>query len=250
MIVTITMPKGGVAKSTSAAALGDGLARRGYKVLLIDLDKQCDLTKIIGGPRDHSQNSYVMVRRELQPEPVELKENLFLIPSIPELVGAEVELINQTAREHILRECLEPFVETFDIVLIDTPPNLGMLTANAMTAADYLLIPVKSEYLAVDATNDLFKTIATIKKYTNPKLEIAGAFMTIVEPNRNIDNAMSELASDIFGDKTFASRIRKAAAAVEAGACNVPLSDYNPRCTAHVDYENLTDEIVERLLKK
>ena len=177
-IITISNHKGGVGKTTSVINIGAGLNKLGKKVLLIDLDPQANLSESLN-LEDQQYTIYGNIRGEYKIQPIEITKGLHIVPSSIDLSGAEVELSSEIGREYILKELLEPLRASYDFILIDSPPSLGLLTVNAFVSSDMVLIPLQAQYLALKGLTKLIDVIDRIKQRLNKELTIGGVFITL-----------------------------------------------------------------------
>jgi chromosome partitioning protein len=244
-IIAIANHKGGVGKTVSTANIGAGLRLLGKQCLLIDLDPQASLTKSLGieGP---AKTIYGVLRGSYKPEPVQIRPGLELIPSDLDLSGAEVELINETGREYVLREILEPLKGGYDFILIDTPPSLGILTVNALTAAQEVLIPLQAQFLALHGLSKLLEVIGKIQKRLNPGLQVGGVFLTQFNARKVLNRNVLEAVQARFKDGLFSTHIRDNVALSEAPYAGVDIFTYSPKCYGAEDYLSLCKEILRR----
>jgi chromosome partitioning protein len=233
IVISLLNHKGGVGKTTSAINIGAGLVELGKRVLLIDLDPQANLTISLGIPRQKS-TIYEALRGEGELTPYTHKPNMDVITSSLDLSGAEMELINEAGREYILRELLTQVTEDYDFVLIDCPPSLGLLTLNALTSSKMVLIPLQTEFLAVQGLAKIKQVIDKVKFRLNKQLDIGGVIATIHK---------------YFGEKVFKTYIRENVALAEAPAQRKDIFDYAPRSSGSTDYLELSKEILERVEK-
>jgi chromosome partitioning protein len=262
MIIAITNQKGGVAKTTTAQALGAGLNLKGYKVLLIDLDPQANLTHaVVVHPPDIESVASASVLDVLTgkislPEgiicqPYNGDDNEDILPATTELAAVE-KILKDTGREFKLREALEKAFEkvrdAYDYIIIDTPPSLGILTVNALTAADKVIIPAQADDFSLQGISELYNTICSIRRYTNPRLRIDGILLTRYNPrsviSRDMAEAMRDAAERIEG-KLYKTHIRECTALKEAQAMHRDIFSYAPRSNAAVDYMAFIDEVLE-----
>lgn len=252
-IIAVTNQKGGVAKTTSVANLGAALAHRGKKVLLIDLDPQAHLTDGLGVKWDSLAKTVyqvldgtatiqeTMIRRALKNSTQEFS----LLPSSLVLSGAEIKLSMIFGREQLLRNALNT-LKDFDVVLIDCPPSLGLLTVNALVASTHILIPVEAEYYAKKGIVQTLEAFKEIKKL-NPDLKLAGAFITKFDKRRNIHRESEQEIRDFFGEYVLQNMIRVDTVLSEAPQQGLTALEYAPSSRGVTDYELLIDEILGRL---
>ncbi|MBL7816655.1 MAG: ParA family protein [Saprospiraceae bacterium] len=248
MVISLLNHKGGVGKTTSAINIGAGLVELGKKVLLVDLDPQANLTLSLGIPRQRV-TIYECLRGESEPEPFTVKENMDVITSSLDLSGAEMELINEAGREYILRELFEPLTEIYDFIIIDCPPSLGLLTLNALTSSRYVIIPLQTEFLALQGLAKIKQVIDKVKFRLNKNLEIGGVVATMYDSRRILNRDVVETIHKYFGDKVFKTYIRDNVALAEAPAQRKDIFAYQPKSVGAKDYANLCDEILERVDK-
>lgn len=245
MIVSICNHKGGVGKTCSTVNIGAAIARHGKKVCLVDLDPQSNLTTAVG-ISEPDQTIYGALKGG-RIQPTKITENLFVIPSDIDLSAAEMELSAEPGREYLVKEILNQFSADFSLVLIDCPPSLGLLTINALTAADFILIPLQAEFLALKGLTKLSEVIDKIQRRLNPKLEIAGVFLTQYDSRKTLNRRVLETAEAKFTGKVFKTPIRTNIAIAEAPAAGKDIFSYLPKSNGAEDYELLTKEIMEYL---
>lgn len=245
IVISLLNHKGGVGKTTSAINIGAGLVEMGKRVLLIDLDPQANLTISLGIPRQ-KMTIYESLRGEGELTPYTHKPNMDIITSSLDLSGAEMELINEAGREYILRELLGQVSDDYDFVLIDCPPSLGLLTLNALTSSRYVLIPLQTEFLAVQGLAKIKQVIDKVKFRLNKQLEMGGVIATMYDSRRVLNRDVVETIHKHFGDKVFKTYIRENVALAEAPAQRKDIFDYQPKSTGATDYMELCKEILER----
>ena len=249
-VISIAQHKGGVGKTTSAANIGAGLARKGIKTLLIDLDPQADLTTITGAPIEDPNNMYKVLIGKAQIEPILIEENLYIVPSDLDLSGAEVELAGVFSRETILKKKLKAVRKEFDVILIDCPPSLGLLTINAFTASDDILIPLQSQFLAMHGIGKLISVVNLVKdNELNPDLNIAGVFITMFDGRRTLDKDVASVIQEKFKSVVLDTKIRPGIALSEAGYARKNIYDYDGASNGAQDYQNLTNEIIKKVIE-
>lgn len=260
--IAIANQKGGVGKSTTAANLGIGLADMGKKVLLIDFDAQGSLTESLGYEPDNIEITIstmlekTMNERSISPTEGILHhdEGVDLMPANIELSGMEVTLVNTMSRELILKDYLQNVRKNYDYILIDCTPSLGMLTVNALTAADSVLIPVQAQYLPIKGLEQLIKTIGRVRKHLNPNLEIEGILLTMTDNRTNLSKETSKLLRENYGRqiKIFQSEIPHSVRASETSIVGQSIYTYDKNGKAALAYRKLTEEVLEneKSLKK
>lgn len=242
-IIAIANHKGGVGKTTSVANIGAALARKGRKTLLIDLDAQQNLTFFF--LRDEAEVSVYDALKGEEPLPVlRIKDNLFLTPSSIDLARAELDLSGRIAREWILKGLLSDVAKDFDYILLDCPPSLGVLTYNALVAANELFITLTAEALPYKGLTMLEDVVREIKAF-NRELSISGVFITRYN-NRNLNNMVVEQIRERYGSSVFDTMIRENIALAEAPLEGKDIFEYAPESNGAKDYESLTNEIIRR----
>jgi len=249
-IMTIANQKGGVAKTTTAVNLGASLAVLGKKVLLVDMDPQGNATSGVGINKAKivrciydSLINEMPINGIIQPTDI---PNLFAVPSTIQLAGAEVELVSVLSREMKLKKTLLPIRNAYDYIIIDCPPSLGLLTLNAMTAADSLLIPIQCEYYALEGLSQLMNTVSLVRKHLNPALDIVGVVLTMYDARTNLSTQVVEEVREYFKDKVFNSIIQRNVRLSEAPSHGQPIVLYDPKSKGAENYNELAKEVVER----
>jgi chromosome partitioning protein len=244
-VISLLNHKGGVGKTTSTINIGAGLVEMGKKVLLIDLDPQANLTLSLGISRQKI-TIYESLRGEGDLEPYTVKPGLDVITSSLDLSGAEMELINEAGREYILRELLNPLSDVYDYILIDCPPSLGLLTLNALTSSRYVIIPLQTEFLALQGLAKIKQVIDKVKFRLNKKLDIIGVMATMYDNRRVLNRDVVETIHKFFGEKVFKTYIRDNVALAEAPAQRKDIFGYSPKSSGADDYLNICKELIER----
>jgi len=247
-ILTICNQKGGTGKTTSAINLAACLSLAGKKVLLIDLDPQANTTSGLGINKHNIKKSTYHILLEEQ----DIKEilqttviqNLWLAPSNLDLTGAEVELVGTLGREYRLKKALVKEKEDFDFIIIDSPPSLGLLTINALCAADSVLIPVQCEYYALEGLTQLLNTIRLVKDNLNPNLEIEGMLLTMADFRTNLTKEIIQEARNYFKDKVYTTVIPRNIRLTEAPSFGQPIALYDKDSIGAKKYEELSQEIL------
>ena len=247
-IIAICNQKGGTGKTTSAINIATYLSLGGKKVLLIDLDPQANTTSGIGINKHNVQTStYHVLLEELELKNVLLPtsiNNLDIAPSNLDLTGAEVELVGVLGREHRLKRALLKEKHNYDFVIIDSPPSLGLLTINALDAADSVLIPVQCEYYALEGLTQLNKTIRLVKENLNPDLVIEGVLLTMADFRTNLTKEVIQEARNYFKDKVFNTIIPRSIKLTEAPSFGKPIAMYDRTSIGALKYEELTRELL------
>jgi chromosome partitioning protein len=245
-VICLSNHKGGVGKTTSAVNIGAALASLKKKVLLIDLDPQANLTQSFG-IGETENNIYGALKGDYKLTPIEILPRLHLVPSVLDLSGAEIELSNEPGRETILRELIDETKEGYDYVLIDSPPSLGLLTINAFTASDCVIIPLQAHFLAVQGLTKLTEIINKVQKRLNKGLTLGGVFITQYDARKVLNRDVREGIRTHMGKKVFNTPIRDNIALAEAPAVGKDIFSYNPKSNGAQDYLKLTKEIIKTL---
>jgi len=254
-ITAICNQKGGVGKTVTAVNLGIGLARKGKRVLLVDVDSQGSLTASLGyqNPDQMENTLATILGRIISGEPVSPGEGIIhhaegvdLLPANIELSGMEVTLVNIMSRETILREYLNSIRSQYDVILLDCCPSLGMLTINALAAADEVIIPLMAHYLSIKSMEQLIRTISNVKRKINPQLEIAGILITMADMRTNYSREIVELLHTTYGGKLriFDSIIPLSIRAAETSAEGRSIYLHDPAGKVSAAYEALTREVL------
>lgn len=254
-VTAVVNQKGGTGKTCTAENLGVGMAMMGQKVLLIDLDPQGSLTISMGHPRTDELNPTIstMMEKIMNEQPIGDKEGILthpegvdLMPANIELSGLEMSLINVISRETILKQYIDTVNKQYDQILIDCSPSLGMLTVNALGAADNCVIPVQAQYLSAKGLEQLLGTIAKVKRQINPKLKIEGILLTMVDARTNDSKMISELIRSTYGSKirVFDSEIPHSVRAAEISAEGKSIFAHDPSGKVAQGYNNLTKEVL------
>ncbi len=251
-VLAISNQKGGVGKTTTAISLAAALVERGSRVLIVDLDPQGNATSGLGIGKDHPQSIYgVLIRDEGIGAAVRTTAvpGLDLLPSSQEMAGAEVELVPLLAREFRLRDALKG-VEGYDTILVDCPPSLGLLTVNALAAADAVLVPVQCEYYALEGLAQLLATIEAVRMRLNAKLEVLAIVLTMEDRRNRLSMQVTEEVIRHFPDLVARVRIPRAVRLAEAPSHGQPISVYDPGSRAARAYDDLAQELALRLASR
>ena len=249
VIATINQ-KGGVGKSTTVINLAACLGENNKKVLIVDFDPQGNSSSGFGIEKDELENDiYDVILNEVPIENViqdTCEPKVFVVPATIQLAGAEIELVNTMARESVLKEALESVKDEFDYVIIDCPPSLGLLTINALIAADSLLIPIQCEYYALEGVTKLLESMNMVKKRMNPDLEIFGVVMTMFDSRTTLSKQVVDEVENFFGKKMFKTVIPRNVKIAEAPSHGMPVSMYARISKGAAAYAKLAKEVVAR----
>ena len=249
-IFAIVNQKGGVAKTTTAINLAAAVAQRGHRTLLVDLDPQGNATSGLGFDRRAlSSCVYDLLINDAPLEAVlqhSRWEHLDLIPATIQLAGAEVELVSAISRENRLRRILRPQKEHYQYIFIDCPPSLGLLTVNALSAADRVLLPLQCEYYALEGVTQLLGTYEMIRKNLNPELELEGVLLTMYDARTNLSAQVAEEARNYFGVKVYQTQISRSVRLSEAPSHGLPGIIYDPKSRGAQEYQALAEEFLRR----
>lgn len=251
MIIAVTNQKGGVGKTTTALNISSALALFGKTTLLIDTDPQAHSTvSSVKNPADHKKSLFDVLM-----DPDEKIEAVIVKSSIPGLDVAiskismaklEPSLLGQIDGHYRLKDVIEPIRNKYDFIIIDTPPTLGLITLNALVAANSILIPIQSSYLCLEGTDDLLETIDKVKKVANPNLQIIGILITLHDKRTNISRDVAERIKKVFGNKVFKTFISKSVKLEESPAYKESIFTYAPNSVGAIQYKKIAEEIINR----
>ncbi|MBS3956622.1 MAG: ParA family protein [Clostridiales bacterium] len=250
-VFAIVNQKGGVGKSTTAVNLTACLGDAGKKVLLVDLDPQGNATSGYGLNKNQRQSCIYDALLGGEPmegliEPVEI-ERVFVVPATIQLAGAEIELVSAMSREGRLKSILESVVYDFDYIIIDCPPSLGLLTINALTAANGLIVPIQCEYYALEGLSKLLDSVRLVKAHLNPELEVFGVVMTMYDVRTRLSQQVVDEVRDFFGERVFESLIPRSVRLSEAPSFGQPVTLYDPTGKGADSYRALAKEVIDRV---
>lgn len=252
-VISVVNNKGGVSKTSSAANIGAYLSYNQHKVLLVDSDPQANLTQHFNFYEINQSisNSYeemaAHMKREIKLPLLEVNENLFIVPSAPELREVEKNLVTRQFKETFLKKLLAPLQDHFDYCIIDCPPSLGVLTDNAIFASDGVIIPIESSVFSLNGVKTIVSYFEQLKFSANLDFEIIGVFMAKFDVRNSISRAVKQEVEAFFGDKMFDTSVRINVAITDAQANGMDVFRYSRDCNSALDYARLSDEIVARL---
>ncbi|WEV54761.1 ParA family protein [Leuconostocaceae bacterium ESL0723] len=246
--IALANQKGGVGKTTTSINLGAALAQSGKRVLLVDIDPQGNATSGSGVDKaDLKADAYdVLVQGEPIREVIVPTDNYDLVPATIRLSEADIQLVNQQEREFALSKALTAIQDDYDFILIDNPPALGLLTINAFTAADAVLIPVQTEFYALEGLGQLINTVELVRQQFNPRLEVAGILLTMYDSRTNLAKQVSQEVRSYFNDKVYQTVIPRTVRLSEAPSYGQSIIDFDPRSTGAQVYTEFAQEVLKQ----
>lgn len=247
-IIAISNQKGGVGKTTSVSAISELLSKKNKRVVMVDLDPQANLSKGLGIEQpSHTIQGVMFDEYAIDEAVVAVNENLLIIPCTKALANFEIEMLNEIGREYILKNKLATLAGQCDYIILDSPPSLGLLTINALSAANAVYVPIHAQKYSLDGLQEVLETISKIKEFINPELKFKGAYFNQYNQRKLLTRALTDEVKEMIGEdmllKTF---IRVNVALQEAPTLGKSIFEYAPESNGAVDFSKLTDEIIAR----
>ena len=249
-IISFANQKGGVGKTTTCVNMSAYLAAMGKRVLVVDMDPQGNATSGLGIDKGEKMPTlYDAIAGEVSAEDVvktTIVKGLDIIPATVDLAGAEIELVQMESREQVVKNILKRLKISYDYIMIDCPPSLGLLTVNALTASDAVMIPIQCHFYALEGLSQLMNTIKLVKKHLNPTIDVEGVILTMKDERSNLVNSVSEEITRFFGAKVYKTAIPSNIRLAEAPSHGEPIIVYDSKCKGAVAYLQATEELLER----
>lgn len=253
-VIAIANQKGGVGKTTTAINLSASLAARGKKILVIDTDPQGNTTSGFGIDKNEKDNTvYELILGECSIQDCLIKDvipNITVLPSNVNLAAAEIELIGVERKEYILKNEVDWIKDQYDFIMIDCPPSLNMLTVNAMTTADSVLVPIQCEYYALEGLSQLIHTVNLVKERLNPELDIEGVVFTMFDSRTNLSTQVVENVKQHLGENVYKTMIPRNIRLAEAPSYGLPITEYDPKSAGAEAYMELAKEVIRRAKRR
>ena len=251
MVIAIANQKGGVGKTTTAINLSAAIAKAGHKVLLIDLDPQGNSSLSFLDHTVIDQSAYdLLTEPDVNPDNI-IKQtaipSLSILPSRINLAKFESKVIGDFDAPFRLKDRIDGLTKSFDFILIDTPPTLGLITVNALVASDYVLVPIQPSYFALEGTDDLLETVEKVKARPNPRLQVLGVVITLLDKRTTLARDIQDQIRAVFGDKVFATVISKSVRLEESPAYKETIFTFAPSSSGAIEYSNLCEEVMRRV---
>ena len=251
-VIAVSNQKGGVGKTTTCVNLAAYVALGGKKVLIVDTDPQGNASSSLGFFDRKDKNSLyeVLCNDMVAKDAIRAceVENLFLLPASSDLAGAELELAQVViGRERVLEEKIAEVKDVYDYILIDCPPSLGLLTVNALTASNGVIVPIQSEYFALEGLSQMMNTIKLVKKFLNPTIEVEGVVLTLYDNRSKLSKGVTEEIEKLFGSKVFSTKIPRNVRLAEAPSYGKPVVLYDRKCAGAKAYESLAEEFIRKI---
>ena len=248
-IIAIANQKGGVGKTTTAINLSAALAEAGQKILAIDFDPQGNMTSGLGISKENLEHTvYDLIMDEAELSSVEIKtdyNNLSILPATVDLSGAEIELLDSEKRETALKDKISSIKENYDFIIIDCPPSLSLLTVNALTAADSVLVPLQCEYYALEGLSQIIKTIGLVQEKLNPSLVLEGVVFTMYDARNNLSQQVIDSVKEALDCNIYNTVIPRNVRLAEAPSHGMPVTEYDPKSTGAESYRRLAGEVIQ-----
>ena len=249
-IIAFSNQKGGVGKTTTCVNLSAYLAAMGKRILIVDLDPQGNATSGIGINKDGDLKTiYNLIEEEYTVDEIVLRTKvagLDIIPATVDLAGAEIDLVDKSKREQVLKNILLSVSDSYDYICIDCPPSLGLITVNSLTASDGVIIPIQCEYFALEGLSVLMYTLKLVKKHLNPDIDVEGVVLTMKDGRSNLGTSVADDVSKYFNDKVYKTVIPRNIRLAEAPSYGEPINIYDPKSTGGIAYKELTEEFLKR----